>query len=184
MREYRPLPVDAHRILTAVHATPRLVAHLTLVHDVACELVAAIQKAFPEIVFDADDVFFGAATHDIGKAEFPNELIRPGSSHEAKGAQLLIGLGVPAHRARFAITHGNWSRNCENKIEDLFVALADNVWKGKRSSDLETQVARSIVQMTWKEEWRVFVTLDDILEKLAADADHRLAWQAAFPVAP
>lgn len=178
---YKPLPDDALKICQVVNAPPRLIAHLTLVHDVACKLVTYIQNAFPDIELDKGSVFFGAATHDMGKAVCPEELTGPGKSHEMQGADLMKKLGVSAQRARFAFSHGNWDGNPAIKIEDLLVALADNCWKGKRVSELETKVVDVIARTTGNDHWQVFAVLDDILQKLAADADHRLAWQAQFP---
>ena len=66
-----PLPPLALQILEHEQAVPRLVAHLTLVHDVAIRLVAAVSKAWPSVSFDKESVLFGAATHDIGKALRP-----------------------------------------------------------------------------------------------------------------
>jgi hypothetical protein len=58
----RPLPPIAADLLAIVGAQPRLVAHLTLVHDVALQLVPAFQRAFPALVVDEAAVLFGAAT--------------------------------------------------------------------------------------------------------------------------
>jgi hypothetical protein len=158
------------------------VAHLTLVHDVASRLVAAIQNVFPTLDFDADSVCFGAATHDVGKAIHPEELIGPGKSHEEKGADLLRNFGISEQRARFAATHARWN-NSTVQIEDLLVALADNCWKGKRVPDLEEKIINTITDATGKAHWEVFSALDNIVQDLAADADTRLAWQAQFPAA-
>jgi putative nucleotidyltransferase with HDIG domain len=181
MAEYRPLPDEALKICQAAKAPPRLVAHLTLVHDVACDLVAEIQIAFPKLRLDAASIFFGAATHDIGKSIRTEELTGPGTSHESEGVEMLKELGVSEQRAQFAYTHGNWSASSQTSIEDLVVALADNCWKGKSVSELETQAVNAIADETGQETWQVFSALDEILQKLAADADHRLAWQAQFP---
>jgi HD superfamily phosphodiesterase len=89
MPEYLPLPPEVFAICRSVHAPPRLVAHLTLVHDVAAKLVKGIHEAFPELEFDGSAVLFGAATHDIGKCLFPEELSGPGSHHESDGAEIL-----------------------------------------------------------------------------------------------
>ena len=152
-------------------------------HDVACRLVDGIQNAFPDLELDSKSVFFGAATHDIGKSIEIEELVAPGKSHEARGADLMKKLGVPEEYARFTQSHGNWDDNPAIQIEDLLVALADNCWKGKRVSELETKAVNAIAGTSGKAHWEVFTALDDILAELAADADSRLAWQAQFPVA-
>ena len=102
----RPLPPIAADLLDTVLAPPRLVAHLTLVHDVAAHLVPAFQRAFPALVVDEGAVFLGAATHDIGKALAPSELSEPGKTHERLGEDLLLRHGIVPSLARFARTHG------------------------------------------------------------------------------
>jgi putative nucleotidyltransferase with HDIG domain len=180
MSDYSPLPEEAAKICQAVHAPPRLVAHLTLVHDVAAKLVKQTQESFPELKLDPKSVLFGAATHDIGKAVYGEELVKPGTLHERKGVELLQKQGVPPNLARFAYTHANWEDNLEIQIEDLLVALADNCWKGKRPAGLEKEAVRFISDATQRQPWEVFSTLDSVLEQLASGADRRLQWQAQF----
>jgi hypothetical protein len=182
MHQYLALPEEASKICVKVNAPPRLVAHLTLVHDVSIRLVDNLQKAFPDFRFDRESVLFGAATHDIGKATYVNELSGPGKLHEAHGRRLLMELGVPEPRSRFAYSHGNWDDNAEIQVEDLFVALADNCWKGKRNAELEDRIVNEIARQTGRPEWDVFSALDDILQGLTVDADERLVWQAQFSV--
>lgn len=164
-------------------APPRLVAHLTLVHDVAAKLIAQVHDAFPSVAIDDSDVLFGAATHDLGKAANPQELVEPGKSHETHGVAVLEALGVSKQRSRFAFTHGNWEDDSTVQLEDLLVSLADNCRKGKRVAELELRVVKEIASETAKPDWEVFASLDDILQELGADADERLAWQAQFPPA-
>jgi putative nucleotidyltransferase with HDIG domain len=181
MPDYIPLPEEAIRICDALNAPPRLVAHLTLVHDVAVQLVKEVEAAFPELRFDGKSVLFGAAIHDIGKAVHVKELVEPGHEHERKGVELLQAQGIPATLARFAYTHANWGEEPAVQIEDLLVALADNCWKGKRAERLEEKAVRSISDQTHYPLWEVFSRLDSLLQQLASDADGRLAWQAKFP---
>lgn len=159
-------------------APPRLVAHLTIVHDVAGELVNAIEEYFPNLTVDTDSVRFGAATHDLGKVKHRSELDGPGDQHEDAGPTLLEEQGIPEQLARFAKTHGAWSRE-ELPLEDLLVALADAVWKGQRIEQLEKQVVEQIADRTEKERWEVFSALDGVLEKIACRGEERLAWQQA-----
>lgn len=174
------LPADVVQLCLLHQARPRLVAHLTLVHDVAAQLVDKVASTWPGLRFEADAVLFGAATHDIGKALVPSELVQPGSEHEAKGRDLLRGAGVPDHLARFATTHASWSVDEHVDIEDLLVALADKVWKGKRDDELERRVVARIAGATGMESWEVFAELDGVLEELSTQADERLRWQAQF----
>jgi hypothetical protein len=172
---YHPLPDEVVALLETVDAPPRLAAHLRLVHDVACQLADWFE---PQCAFDREAVLFGAATHDIGKVLHPAELSGPGSLHEQAGYELLLEHGVPERLARFARTHASWHEP-GIQLEDLLVSLADKVWKAKRVQDLEDLV----VQRLPGEAWEAFMALDDVLDRLAADADARLAFQSAHPLA-
>ncbi|XVV09190.1 hypothetical protein ACQP2X_30630 [Actinoplanes sp. CA-131856] len=88
----------------------------------------------------------------------------PGNLHEAAGHQLLLARGAPEGRARFAGTHGDWHRP-GIELGDLIVSLADKVWKAKRVPDLEQ-----------------LMELDDEIDRIAAHADARLAYQNQFSV--
>jgi hypothetical protein len=126
--------------------------------------------------FDAEAVLFGAATHDLGKVLHPGELTGPGNLHERDGSALLERNNVSLELARFATTHASWSRKSLS-LDDLLVALADCVWKGQRLEALEAQVIVKIAEMSGMEAWEVFDKLDELLEKIAAHGEERLAWQ-------
>ncbi|GAA1866367.1 HD domain-containing protein [Asanoa iriomotensis] len=175
----RPLPDEVCDLLTALDAPPRLAAHLRAVHDVAWSLTAALS---PHLPFDRAAVLYGAATHDIGKTVHVNELSGPGSAHERAGHELLLQRGVGPALARFARTHASWTLP-DITIEDLLVSVADKIWKGKRVVDLEQKVVDHLVRATDQEPWQAFLTLDDVLSGLAANADDRLAFQARHPAA-
>lgn len=170
---FAPLPPRARALLETSSAPPRLSAHLRVVHDVAVTLTAWVR---PRAAFDVDAVLFGAATHDIGKVRHPEELSGPGSAHEPAGYALLRSEGVPEGLARFARTHGSWDAP-DVTLEDLLVTLADKVWKAKRIPALEERVAALLGGPPWE----TFLALDDELERLAAGADQRLAFQASYP---
>jgi hypothetical protein len=178
--DLRALPADAERLLLRTCASPRLLAHLVLVHDVAFRLAEQIRQAFPGVAFDLDAVRFGAATHDIGKVFHRKELVQPGKNHERQGVRLLLHLGVEKNRARFAYTHGNWATVEDVTLEDLIVALADMCWKGKRVDELEAKVSTLLSRTSGKPEWQCFADLDRIVTSLAAGADARLARQQEF----
>ncbi|MCF0091462.1 hypothetical protein B0E54_00269 [Micromonospora sp. MH99] len=168
-------------MLETVHAPPRLAAHLRAVHDVAAQLTDALADGFPQLPVDRSAVLFGAATHDIGKVLHPQELSGPGSSHEPAGYELLLRHGVAPSLARFARTHASWQQDGIG-VDDLLVSLADKVWKGKRVTDLEGLLVDRLADATGRERWSVFLDLDDVLDRIAADADRRLAFQATHPV--
>ena len=175
------LPQGIRILCQKVNAPPRLVAHLTLIHDTAVKLVEKIKQNFPEISINEKSVRFGAATHDIGKSIYKNELTEAGNKHESTGEKLLLNLGIKPELARFARTHADW-QNDESKLEDLLVALADKCWKGKRVEKLENSAAEIIAAKTERETWEVFILLDDIINEIAKDTDRRLVYQDKFSI--
>jgi len=178
-----PVPDEASRLLAATGAPPRLRAHGELVHGVAVALLSWLSDHHPRLPVDAEAVRFGAAVHDIGKTEHPEELTGPGRLHEEAGERLLLSRGVPARLARFCATHGDWSAEGRT-MEDLLVSLSDKVWKGARVEGLELLLTRRIAADAGLPAWEVFALLDDALQALADGADARLAHQARHPVAP
>lgn len=177
----RPLPSTAETLLEELQAPPRLVAHLRAVHDVACQLADWVRRHHPEVELDREAVLVGAAVHDIGKVRHPDELSGPGSAHEPAGYELLRDRGVEERLARFARTHASWTADIA--LEDLLVSLADKVWKAKRVPDLEQLVTARLAAAAGQEPWEVFMALDDELDRIAAGADARLAFQSSYPVA-
>lgn len=173
----RALPDDARQVLERVNAPPRLVAHHTLVHDVAADIVQSLQAHWHNLSIDKDAVLFGAATHDIGKMLHLAELVGPGNKHEQDGPGLLEKLGIPPDRARFARTHGTWKQEAAVALEDYVVALADTCWKGARNDDLELRLASHIAGQQGIEKWEAFLVLDALIARIASHADERLAWQ-------
>jgi len=119
-------------------------------------------------------VLAGAAIHDAGKIVHPEEMRMPGHQHELAGEHLLLAHGVPPEVARFCVTHAAWNAP-DASIEDLLVALADKLWKGKREDDLERRVADAISSAAKREAWETFDVLDAICESIAADGPDRLA---------
>lgn len=171
------LPPEAARLCEELLAPPLLVRHLILVHAVAIELLEALAASFPGLVLDRDAVLFGAASHDLGKVLHPDELTGPGNKHEDDGPGLLIKHGVPPRLARFSRTHGRWRET--DDLEDLIVALADNVWCGRRVEELETKVAAILAAVAGVETWKAWSKLDADCEQIASRSDERLAWQNA-----
>ncbi|MFI0445873.1 HD domain-containing protein [Actinomadura sp. 6N118] len=177
---YRPLPERAAQLLEQLDAPPRLGAHLRAVHDVACEIVTWLGERYPSVVVDREAVLFGAATHDIGKVRHPAELSAPGAEHEPAGYALLRDLGVEERLARFARTHAAWD-GPEIEIDDLLVTLADKVWKAKRVPELEQLVVDRLAAASGEPAWKTFINLDDLLDRIAAGAEERLAFQSSYP---
>jgi len=177
----RALPAEVSELLVALDAPPRLVAHLRAVHDVACDLTESLSRRFPSLRFQADEVRFGAATHDVGKVVHREELSGAGSAHEPVGYELLVAHGFAPEKARFARTHASWALDGVT-IEDLLVSLADKVWKGKRVKELEQLVVDRVAAECGLQHWEAFMALDDILCRLAEGSDQRLAFQFSHPI--
>lgn len=174
----RPLPNEAVELLKAVDAPPRLVAHLRLVHDAAGTILQKLRERWPSLPIDPHAVLFGAATHHIGKARCLAELTAAGHRHEHLGEQLLLEAGIVPERARFARTHSQWEGG---DLEDLLVALADKVWKGKRDEKLEQRIVERIADVVNEPAWQVFLALDGWLTDIGTNADARLRWQEQSP---
>ena len=173
------LPPEALPILEKYAAPPRLVAHLTIVHHVASMLIKQLSKCWPELEYDREAVLLGAATHDIGKTVYRNELSESGHQHEEVGPQLLLESGFSEAQARFARTHARWKQEEQPQLEDLLVAFSDKIWKGKRDQDLEQELARHIASRTQQEDWQVYMKIDDIADELAKGAHERIVWQGS-----
>lgn len=177
----RPLPAPVADLLRSLDAPPRLAAHLRAVHDVAVQLVDRVERRYPELTVDREAVLFGAATHDIGKTVHIAELSGPGSCHEEAGRQLLLAHGFGPELARFAGTHASWADPAAT-LEDLLVSTADKVWKNKRVPELEDLVISRLARATGRQRWEEYLALDELLGRIGDGADHRLAFQASFPV--
>jgi hypothetical protein len=175
------LPTDVVQLLERRDAPPRLAAHLRIVHDIAGQLIGLLADRHPGLIVDREAVMFGAATHDVGKVIHPEELSGPGSAHERAGYELLLTEGIPERLARFARTHGDWSASGLT-VEDHLVTLADKIWKAKRVAGLEDLVVDRLAEAVGTERWRAFMSLDEILEQLAAESNQRLAFQASYPI--
>ncbi|MFJ5220666.1 HD domain-containing protein [Streptomyces sp. NPDC088354] len=177
----RPLPPAVTSLLLALQAPPRLAAHLRAVHDVAHELADWTRARCPGLPLDREAVFFGAATHDIGKTVHEAELSGPGSAHEEAGRALLLAHGFPPALARFAGTHASWARAAVT-VEELLVSVADKVWKNQRVPDLEDRLVARLAEANGTQPWEEFLALDDVLSRIGEQAARRLAFQASFPV--
>lgn len=168
------LPPRVLELLEKERAPPRLVAHLTLVHDVAGRLL----RAQPHLGIDRARVRLGAATHDVGKARVLSELSQSGRTHEALGESLLREAGFDAATARFARTHGVAPEDPALTLEDLLVQAADSLWKGRRDQHLDAAIVRHLGEPAWQH----FLVWDELASTLTDRAADRLAWQRQFPI--
>lgn len=179
---FHELPPEVPDMLAKYAAPPRLVAHLTVVHDAAVALIKHLDVSWPMLEYDQERVLMGAATHDLGKAVYTNELTGPGTRHEEIGPQLLLESGFQEAYARFARTHAQWDREPSVQLEDVLVAFADTIWKGKGDEALEQVIAQQIAKQCQEETWQVYMKLDDIACDLAKDAHDRILWQGKHPL--
>ena len=164
---------DALALLRELGVSPRLLRHHELVLEAAVALTDALARKLGAR-FDAGLVHVGAALHDVGKFLHPDELHEPGHAHEQAGRKLLIEHRVPEHVARFCVTHASWDQPTL-ALEDLLVALADKLWKGKRVAALEQLVIDRLSRQLELPAWRVFEVADAVFEAVAEPAESRLA---------
>ncbi len=67
----RPLPAVAKDLCDKLQAPPRLVAHLTLVHDAAIEIVAELRLRFPTLSLNRGDT---PVPPEAGQNNLPDRL--------------------------------------------------------------------------------------------------------------
>jgi hypothetical protein len=162
---------DARALLEEIGAPARLVRHGELVAEAAEAILAAVREI---VVVDSRRVLLGAWLHDAGKALHLNELERAGNNHEEAGEAMLLTLGVDASIARICRSHAQWQAMKDVGIEDLLVALADSLWKGRRDQDLESRVIDELSHLTGRDWWSIFTPLDDAFERVASEGENRL----------
>lgn len=175
------LPDEARDLLVELDAPQRLLAHHALVHDVAWTILDGLAERWPAFPVDRHAVLMGAATHDVGKAIYRDEMRGPGRRHEIEGEAILLAHGFPENLARFAKTHGQWSLEPSPTNEDLLVALANTVWIGRRNEYLEKLIIDRIIEFSGEPTWSVFAKFDDILLDVGEGAGERLALYNAVP---
>jgi hypothetical protein len=162
---------DAYLLLQDLGASEQLIVHVKLVAEAAELLISQIERF--EIAIDRDLIRLGVAFHDAGKIIHPQELTLPGNYHEPDGEQILIANGVAPKIARCCLSHARW-QTMDCSIEELFVALADTLWKGKRNPQLEDLVIKRLAIRSRRDYWDLFVEWDSCFESIAADGDRRL----------
>jgi hypothetical protein len=162
---------EARRLLVRLGAPQRLLAHGRMVGEAAELLLAQLQRL--GIPHDADFVRVAVVLHDAGKILHPAELDGAGDKHEPAGETLLLAQGVDPALARCCLSHARWA-HMRCSLDELVVALADTLWKGKRDAALEKQVAEMIGERLGCSFWDLFIELDNGFETIAAGGAARL----------
>lgn len=165
-------PADAHTLLRQLGATERLLTHVRLVGEAAEEVLQFLSTIGVQI--DKDLVRIGVAVHDAGKIVHHSELDAPGSEHEPEGQRLILEAGVDPTIARCCLSHARYAE-MQCSTEELLVALADKLWKGKRVHALETEIIDRVASSIGKTRWDLFVDLEACFEAVAARGEERLA---------
>ena len=87
--------------------------------------------------------------------------------------KLLIENGISPKIARVCRSHGQW-KSMPCSFEELLIAIADKLWKGKRVNELEKKVIEEIVKLTKEDPWKIYVEMDSCFEKIASFGEERL----------
>ncbi len=163
---------DAYSLLTSLGAPRRLLQHLKLVGEAADQLMSAYEDM--NLSFERQIIELGVAVHDAGKILFPKELDGAGSDHEHAGEKLMLDNGVQPAIARCCVSHAAWQA-AGVTFEELSVALADKLWKGKRVPELELRVIDMAAEKLATDRWDVFGKLDGAFEVIADSGADRLS---------
>jgi HD domain len=167
--KYLPSLNEAYRLLEDLGAPPKLILHVRLVNEAAEQLIAKLEHL--QISIDRQWIILGVAFHDAGKILHPGELIAKGNHHEATGETLLLNHGLDPKISRCCRSHAQW-QEMDCALEELCVALADNLWKGKRNQALEKMAIDRMA--TGRNYWEIFMAMDGCFESIAAGGDGRL----------
>lgn len=162
---------EAYQFLQELGASSKLLLHVKLVGEAAELLIVKLHEL--QIQFDENFVRLGVVFHDAGKIIHPKELTAKGNNHEADGEKFLITHGVKLQLARCCRSHNQW-QTMECSLEEICVALADKLWKGKRVPELEELLIQMLVARCKKDYWELFVEIDSCFEAIASDGDSRL----------
>jgi len=162
---------DALKLMSNLGAPEHLLTHVKLVGEAADLILKKCEQLCVQI--DSEFVRIGVAVHDVGKIVYVNEMTGPGSEHEPEGEKILLSKGVSNKIARCCMSHARW-HEMDCSIEELLIALADKLWKGKRVESLELQTIDRIAAALGKDRWDIFQELDSLFELIAADGNDRL----------
>ncbi len=162
---------EAISLLKKLGAKDRLLTHSKLVGEASEILILKLKELGLNI--NENLVRIGVVVHDAGKIVHPDELTQSGNQHGQAGFELLLKNNVQPEIARFCLSHARW-RETECSFEELLVALADNLWKGKREEELELMVVDKTAKKIGENRWDIFTEMDSCFESIAADGPNRL----------
>lgn len=163
---------DAYDLLRQLGAHERLLVHVQLVGEAAELLLRAYRGLQVEV--DETLIRVGVALHDAGKTLHTQEVFVSGHLHEEAGEKLLLGHDVDPAVARCCLAHAQW-RKMDCSLEELTVALADNLWKGKRVPDLDAEAIAQVAQRLNRDRWDLEPDLEALFTAIANQGDERLA---------
>lgn len=161
---------QAIELLRRLGAPAQLAVHVELVAEAGEAIISELEGLGVQI--DKDFILCGIVLHDVGKTRHPSELSRAGEMHGETGRDILLREGVDPRLARVCVSHISW-REAET-VEELVIACADKLWKGKRVADLEEMLTRRVNEELRLGHWEVFTRLDDCFERIAGGCDERL----------
>ncbi len=162
---------EAFLLLNELNAPSRLIIHAELVKETAEEIIERLSAY--DIPLDYNYVRIAAVLHDAGKIIIASELSSPGKCHEEEGKRLLLRSGIDPALARCCLSHAGYNE-MDCTLEELLVALADKLWKGKREPELELMIIDRISRLTGKERWDLYLKLDNGFEDIAEKGSQRL----------
>jgi hypothetical protein len=162
---------DALKLIDVLGAPEHLKTHIQLVGEAADLIIKKCDDM--EFPIDGNFVRIGVAIHDVGKIVHANEMTRAGSEHEPEGEKILLQQGVDPAIARCCLSHARWA-SMECSTEELLIALADKLWKGKRVEELELKIIDRLALLGGSDRWDIFAELDGYFEEIAADGHERL----------
>jgi hypothetical protein len=162
---------EAYQLLQELGAPAKLILHVQLVAEAAELIISRLHQL--GIQFDESFIRLGVAFHDAGKILHPVELVRKGNQHEADGERMLLMHGVNPKLARCCRSHAQW-QTMECSLEEICIALADTLWKGKRNAQLEELLMEILATLCHRDYWELFVEMDSYFETIAAEGDSRL----------
>jgi putative nucleotidyltransferase with HDIG domain len=163
---------DAVELLRNIGTTDKLIKHVELVGEAGEQIIKKLEEK--KIKIDKNYVRIGIILHDVGKILHPNELKEKGNKHEEAGEKLLLEKGVEPKYARCCRSHAQWNE-MECSLEELLVALSDNLWKGSRKEALENLVINRLAVLLNCDYWDLFIEFDSFFEFVASFGLDRLS---------